>query len=35
MNIAQTTVAPVKVTVTDVWGYVKDASIDVKVIVNK
>ena len=35
MNIAQTTVAPVKVTVTDVWGYTKDASIDVKVIVNK
>lgn len=35
MNIAQTTVAPVKVTVTDVWGYTKDASIDVKVIVNE
>lgn len=35
MNIAQTTVAPVKVTVTDVWGYTKNASIDVKVIVNK
>lgn len=35
MDIAQITVAPIKVTVTDIRGYVKDTSIDVKVVVNK